>query len=68
MTGYYCKECGSGVRITPEGPVRSCNHTGAIIASCEAVCYGEGGAAGSVTGVARLKAEFLRLWCKLFGG
>lgn len=46
---YYCAECLRGVRVTvrdgqePE-IVRSCGHTGEIIAPRKAVCIGKGGA------------------------
>lgn len=39
-TGYFCKECGRPVIYKDGLPVRSCQHTGTIVAPMEAVAKG----------------------------
>jgi transposase-like protein len=41
-TGYFCKECGKSVVYKDGMPVRSCEHTGTIVAPMEAVARGVG--------------------------
>jgi hypothetical protein len=42
-TGYYCKECGAPAVIEDGKIVRSCEHTGTVIADCQAVVSQDGG-------------------------
>jgi hypothetical protein len=65
---YFCKQCGAVVNQTESGLVRTCEHVGTIIVGMSATCYGEGGAASSGCSVDRVKAVFLRLCRKVFGG
>lgn len=44
-TGYKCKECGSPVVLVDGKIVRSCYHTGTVIAECEAHVTANGGVA-----------------------
>ena len=47
-TGYHCKECGSPVIILEGKIVRSCTHTGTVVAECEAHVTAHGGVTSAV--------------------
>jgi hypothetical protein len=43
MSGYSCKQCGAEAFPEAGGSIRrTCEHNGTIIASMQAVAYGEG--------------------------
>jgi len=57
MSGYSCKECGSPASIEKTGLIRTCEHTGTVIATMSATVYGEGHACED-SGVQRAFAAF----------
>ena len=46
-TGYYCKECNAPAFIEDGVLVRTCEHTGTVIADCEATVSQDGDVRGS---------------------
>lgn len=41
--GYHCKECGSPAMLIDGKIVRSCTHTGTVVAECSAHVTANGG-------------------------
>lgn len=45
MTHYSCKDCGAAVTQNGAALIRSCEHSGVILADISAALFGDGGAA-----------------------
>lgn len=61
MSGYACKECGAPAFTDGDVISRTCEHGGTIIASMEAVAYGEGHVDNQPSRLAQIVDAIIRL-------
>lgn len=62
-TGYSCKECGAPATLVDGAIVRTCSHTGTVIAAMSAHVTGTGGVAEAApSALQKLKQTFNALF------